>query len=585
MVFYLILIKHKGCRMLLSRYFFKTFKEIPGDADLKSHQLLVKGGYIKQVGTGIFSYFPIAYRSLKKIENIIREEMDRIDGYEVNLPVVMPASLWSETGRYEAVGSEMVRFDDRAGRKMVLGMTHEEAVTDLARYVINSYKQLPVMLYQIQTKFRDEPRSRGGLIRVREFVMKDAYSFHATYEDLDAYYEKVHEAYHRIYKRCGLDVISVASDVGMMGGTGAHEFMAVTESGEDTLIVCSSCTYQANREIAKAKRFYKKEPLVEMEEVETPGMKTIEEVAHFLGVETQDTLKAVIYKNEKEIILCVIRGDLEINEIKLKNYLGIKDLVFAEEDEIIKAGMVPGFASPVGLEKVRIIVDESAAESSNLVSGGNKKDVHIKNVNFKRDYTSKEIVDISTVKEGEICPVCGKQLKVTRGIEVGNIFKLGTKYSKAMKAAFLNEKGKAEDLIMGCYGIGVGRLFASVVETQKEENRIIWPISIAPFEVELIGLALNKNEHVKKEAFAIYKELKASGIDVLFDDRNSSPGFKFKDADLIGAPIRITIGDRSLKNGGVEIQRGNEEKYIVSSEKLISELSGIRKRLFDTLNS
>ncbi len=571
--------------MLLSKYFFKTFKEIPGDAELKSHQLLVKGGYIKQVGTGIFSYFPIAYRSLKKIETIIREEMDNIDGYEVNLPVAMPASLWSETGRYEAIGSEMVRFDDRAGRKMVLGMTHEEAVTDLARYVINSYKQLPVMLYQIQTKFRDEPRSRGGLIRVREFVMKDAYSFHSSLTDLDTYYEKVHAAYHRIYKRCGLPVISVASDVGMMGGTGAHEFMAVTESGEDTLIVCNSCGYKANREVAQAKRLYKKEPLRQMEEVPTPGMKTIEEVAAFLGIKTEDTLKAVMYTIDKKLVLCVIRGDLEINEIKLKNYLGVKELVFAEENEIISAGMVPGFASPVGIKNVRIIVDESAAESSNLVSGGNKKDVHVKNVTFGRDYTSNEVVDISTVMEGEACPECGKPLKVTRGIEVGNIFKLGTKYSKAMKATFLDENGKAGDMIMGCYGIGVGRLFASVVETQKEDNRIVWPISIAPFEVELIGLALDKNDEVKKAAFEAYNSLTAAGFEVLFDDRKFSPGFKFKDADLIGAPLRVTIGDRSLNNGGAEVLLGTGEKAVVPLKDLTRVLTEAREQLFRELDS
>ncbi len=570
--------------MLLSKYFFKTFKEVPNDADLKSHQLLVKGGYIKQVSAGIFSYFPIAYRSLKKIEAIIRQEMDAIDGYEVNLPVAMPASLWSETGRYEAVGSEMVRFDDRNGRKMVLGMTHEEAVTDLARYVINSYKQLPVMLYQIQTKFRDEPRSRGGLIRVREFVMKDAYSFHTDFDDLDRYYEEVHAAYHKIYKRCGLPVISVSSDVGMMGGTGAHEFMAVTESGEDTLIVCDSCGYQANREVAKAAREYIKEPLKDMEKVATPGMKTIEEVAGFLEAKPENTLKSVIYRIDGEVVLCLIRGDLEINEIKLKNYLGVKELEFASEEEIKKAGMVPGFASPVGVEGIRIIVDESAAESSNLISGANQTDYHIKNVNFKRDYSSDEIVDISSVEDGEPCPDCGGPLKVTRGIEVGNIFKLGTKYSSAMKASFLDENGKSKDMIMGCYGIGVGRLLASVIEVQDEPNRIIWPISIAPFEIELIGLALDKNEEVKKKAFSLYEELTESGFEVIFDDRKFSPGFKFKDADLIGAPIRITIGDRSLNKGGVEVQTGNGERQIIPVENVVQEISEIRKKLFEELN-
>ncbi len=571
--------------MLLSRYFFKTFKEVPGDAEAKSHQLLVKGGYIKQVSSGIFSYFPIAYRSLKKIEKIIREEMDRIDGFEVNLPVAMPAALWSETGRYESVGSEMVRFEDRSGRKMVLGMTHEEAVTDLARYVINSYKQLPVMLYQIQTKFRDEPRSRGGLIRVREFVMKDAYSFHTSQEDLNSYYEKVHEAYHRIYKRCGLPVISVASDVGMMGGTGAHEFMAVTESGEDTLIVCDSCGYQANREVAKAKREYEKRPLKKMEEVATPGKKTIEEVADFLDAKPEDTLKAVIYNVDGKAVLCLIRGDLEINEIKLKNYLGVKELIFAEDEMIQSSGMVPGFASPVGLEKVRVVVDESAANSTNLISGANKVDFHIKNVNYGRDYTSEEVVDISSVEDGESCPVCGKPLRLTRGIEVGNIFKLGTKYSKAMKASFLDENGKSEDMIMGCYGIGVGRLLASVIEVQKEVNRIIWPISIAPFEVEVIGLALEKNEDVKKTAFDTYEKLKKEGLEVIFDERKFSPGFKFKDADLIGAPIRVTIGDRSLKNGGAEVQVGAAEKSIIPIDNLVSELMRIRDRLYKELDS
>ncbi len=571
--------------MLLSRYFFKTFKEVPGDAEAKSHQLLVKGGYIKQVSSGIFSYFPIAYRSLKKIEKIIREEMDRIDGFEVNLPVAMPAALWSETGRYESVGSEMVRFEDRSGRKMVLGMTHEEAVTDLARYVINSYKQLPVMLYQIQTKFRDEPRSRGGLIRVREFVMKDAYSFHTSQEDLNSYYEKVHEAYHRIYKRCGLPVISVASDVGMMGGTGAHEFMAVTESGEDTLIVCDSCGYQANREVAKAKREYEKRPLKKMEEVATPGKKTIEEVADFLDAKPEDTLKAVIYNVDGKAVLCLIRGDLEINEIKLKNYLGVKELIFAEDEMIQSSGMVPGFASPVGLEKVRVVVDESAANSTNLISGANKVDFHIKNVNYGRDYTSEEVVDISSVEDGESCPVCGKPLRLTRGIEVGNIFKLGTKYSKAMKASFLDENGKSEDMIMGCYGIGVGRLLASVIEVQEEVNRIIWPISIAPFEVEVIGLALEKNEDVKKTAFDTYEKLKKEGLEVIFDERKFSPGFKFKDADLIGAPIRVTIGDRSLKNGGAEVQVGAAEKSIIPIDNLVSELMRIRDRLYKELDS
>ena len=323
--------------MRLSKYFFKTIKEIPSDAELKSHKLLIRGGYIKQVSAGVFSYLPIAVKVLQKIEKIIREEMNKVDGYEVNMPVVMPASLWAETGRYDEVGDEMLRFTDRTGRKMLLGMTHEEAVTDLARYVLNSYKQLPVMLYQIQTKFRDEPRVRGGLIRVREFVMKDAYSFHTSYEDLNEYYKRVFDAYHAIFKRCGLDAISVSSDVGMMGGTGADEFMAVTDSGEDTLIICEKCGYKANREVAKAYRDYKNDKMLELEEVHTPDLKGIDEVAEFLKIKPENTLKAVVYNTGDEILMCVIRGDLDINEIKLKNYLKTKTLFFAEEEELNKA--------------------------------------------------------------------------------------------------------------------------------------------------------------------------------------------------------------------------------------------------------
>ena len=569
--------------MRLSNYFYKSIKEVPADAELKSHKLLIRGGYIKQVSAGIFSYLPIALRSLKKIEQVIREEMDAIDGYEVNMPVVMPASLWSETGRYEAVGDEMLRFEDRVGRKMLLGMTHEEAVTDLARYVVNSYKQLPFMLYQIQTKFRDEPRVRGGLIRVREFVMKDAYSFHTSQEDLNEYYKRAYDAYHKIYARCGLPAIAVASDVGMMGGSGADEFMALTESGEDTLILCESCDYKANREVAKTKRTYLKEELKAAEEVATPDMQSIEEVANFLKVRQEETMKAVIYKVDEKIILCVIRGDLEINEIKLKNYLKVKELFFAEEDDLKKAGIVPGFATPVDLNGVRVIVDESVANSTNLVAGSNKKDVHTKNINFGRDFTSEEVIDIASVKEGDSCPECGGKLTVKRGIEVGNIFKLGTKYSKAMSATYLDENGKIHDMIMGCYGIGVGRLMASVVEVLSDEKRIVWPISIAPFEVELIGVAIDKDEKIKNIAEDIYKKLIENNFEIIYDDRKASPGVKFNDADLIGCPIRVTIGDRSLNNGGAEVIVNKEEAKIIPIEKVTQELLKIKDDLYSKL--
>jgi len=572
--------------MLLSKYFFKTIKEVPNDADLKSHKLLIRGGYIKQVSAGIFSYLPIAYKCLKKIENIIREEMDAIDGYEVNMPVVMPASLWNETGRYTEVGEEMLRFEDRTGRKMLLGMTHEEAVTDLARYVINSYKQLPVMLYQIQTKYRDEPRVRGGLIRVKEFVMKDAYSFHTNYDDLNEYYKNAYDAYLKIYKRCGLPVIAVSSDVGMMGGTGADEFMAVTENGEDTLIICSKCDYKANREVARTERKYKNNDKLPLEEVHTPNLKTIEEVAGFLKIQESETLKAVVYNAEDKLVMCVIRGDLEINEVKLKNYLKVKYIVFASDEELTNHNIIPGFATPIGLDKnIRLLVDESAAKSVNLVSGANKKDYHVKNVNFGRDYQCEEIVDLSTVSEGDICEKCGSPLKITRGIEVGNIFKLGTKYSKAMNACYLDENGKSNDFIMGCYGIGVGRLMASVIETSDKDDKICWPISIAPFEVELIGLTLDKNEEINTVSYGFYKNLKAEGFDVVFDDRKVSPGFKFNDADLIGSPIRVTVGEKSLNKGGVEIMVNYKDQYIVSLDNLIEELKKIKKSLYSNLNA
>ena len=571
--------------MLLSKYFFKTIKEIPSDAELKSHKLLIRGGYIKQVSAGIFSYLPIALRSLKKIEKIIREEMDLIDGYEVNLPVIMPATLWNETGRYREIGNEMLRFEDRIGRKMLLGMTHEEAVTDIARYVINSYKQLPTMLYQIQTKFRDEPRVRGGLIRVREFVMKDAYSFHTDQSDLNEYYNKAYKAYQNIFTKCGLPVISVSSDVGMMGGSGAHEFMAVTESGEDTIIICSSCDYRANRDIATAKRDYKKEIMKDPVEVYTPNLSSIEEVANFLKIDKKETLKSVIYSLNKNLIMCVIRGDIDINEIKLKNYLKVAELSFAEEHDLKKAGIVPGFASPVGLKNIRLIIDESVVNSSNLVSGSNKINYHTKNINFKRDFYSNEIVDISSVKENEKCIKCGHSLKIYRGIEVGNIFKLGTKYSKAMNANYLDKNGKINNIIMGCYGIGVGRLMASVVEVLSNENRIFWPITIAPFEIELISLTTDKDNNIKKISDDIYIKLQNMKFEILHDDRKVSAGFKFNDADLIGSPIRVIISNKSLKNGGAEVIINNNEPQIISIDKLISELVKIRENLFKGLNT
>lgn len=570
--------------MLLSKYFFKTIKEVPAEAELKSHRLMIRGGYIKRVSAGIYSYMPICWRILKKVEQILREEMDAVDGFEVNLPIAMPATLWSETGRYEAIGSEMLRFEDRGGRKMLLGMTHEEAVTDLVRHVINSYKQLPCMLYQIQTKFRDEPRVRGGLIRVREFLMKDAYSFHSSQQDLDEYYKKVHAAYLKVFKRCGLPVVSVSSDVGMMGGTGAHEFMAVTETGEDTLILCSSCSYSANREVAKSNRHYKTEAAKARDEVHTPNKKSIEEVAEFLGVKPEHTMKSIVFNVDGKIVMCVIRGDLEINETKLKNYLKTQQLGFASDHDLSAANIIPGYASPLGVNGIRVIVDESVASSSNLVAGANRTDYHVINCNFGRDFTSSEVVDFASVKEGESCIDCDSNLRVVRGIEAGNIFRLGTKYSKAMGARYLDEKSVEKDLIMGCYGIGVGRVLASVIETSASDNRIVWPISIAPFEVELVGIFGDSDDAFKQKCDAVYRDLLAASFEVLYDDRNVSPGIKFKDADLIGCPIRVAIGAKSMAKGGFELVIKDRPAVIVKPEELIDAVKAARKELFDECN-
>jgi prolyl-tRNA synthetase len=570
--------------MRLSHYLYKTIKETPSDAELRSHRLLVRGGYIKQVSSGIFSYMPIAHRVLKKIEGIIREEMDAINGNEVSLPVVMPASLWQETGRYEDIGHEMLRFEDRVGRKMLLGMTHEEAATDLVRGVVSSYKQLPMMIYQFQTKFRDEARARGGLIRVREFVMKDAYSFHADEKDLDRYYEECFKAYEKIFARCGLPVISVSSDTGMMGGAGADEFMAITPSGEDSLLICSQCEYRANREVARARREWNQESALPMEKVSTPNLRSIDEVAAYLGTTAKRTMKSLVYVDDRdEMILCFIRGDLEINETKLKNYLGAKALAFADDLRLKTAGLTAGYIGPQGIKDLRIIVDESIAHSSNLIAGANESGYHTKNVNYERDFTSSEVVDLSNVSEGEACPQCGSPLRLKRGIEVGNIFKLGSKYSNSMNASFLDINGKSKAMIMGCYGIGIGRLMASVLEVQGEKDEVIWPIAIAPFAVQILALAMEKSDEVKDLAEKLYRDLLDAGIEVLLDDRKLSPGVKFKDSELIGCPIKVVIGDKALAKGGLEFSMPGEDKSIVPSAdivpKIINAIAVLEKKL------
>ena len=545
--------------MRMSQMLGRRIKEDPKDAKTISHKFLVRGGYIRGVSAGIYSILPLGMRIIEKIEAIIREEMNRIDGQEVKMPVVLPAELWEESGRYQTVGQELLRFKDRNGKPMILGMTHEEAIVHLVRSEITSYKQLPVMAYQLQTKYRDEARPRAGLIRVREFTMKDAYSFHTSQEDLEKYYERTHEAYVRIYKRVGLQhVVSIKANSGMMGGNISHEFMSVADCGEDTIFLSPDMTsYKANREIAvSALKFEKTEPELPLEKVHTPGQKTIEEVAGFLGVKPENTGKAVFYADDEgKLVFVMIRGDFEVNETKLQNHLKINELKFANDEQIRAAGAVPGFASPVGIDpaKVRIVIDNSVAGTANLVVGANETDYHYRNFNYGRDLSGADVADIATVREGDPCPVTGQPLLMKRGIEVGNIFQLGTKYSKPMNCNYLDKDGKSHPMIMGCYGIGVGRTMASVVEDSHDDYGPVWPMSIAPYQIQLCALNPDK-DGVRAAAEKLYAELTDAGVEVLFDDRGEKAGFMFSEADLIGIPFRVIISPKSLAQGNAEFK-------------------------------
>ncbi len=566
--------------MKMSKLVGRRIKEDPKDAKTVSHKFLIRGGYIRPVSAGIYSLLPTGERIVKKIEAIIREEMNRIDGQEVLMPVVLPADLWQESGRYESVGAELLRFRDRNEKPMILAMTHEEAIVHLVRTELNSYKQLPVMLYQIQTKYRDEARPRAGLIRTREFTMKDAYSFHTDQADLERYYARCHEAYERIFRRVGMkNVLSIESNSGMMGGKVSHEFMAICDCGEDTVITNADYSYRANREIAVAAwKFEKGEPLP-LEKVHTPGMKTIEDVAGFLGVKSENTGKAVFYQDAHtgELIFVLIRGDFEVNEVKLANALKVPELKFADDAAIEAAGAVPGFASPVGIDpaKARIIVDRSAAESGNLVVGANEADYHYRNFNFDRDLAGSGclVADIACVREGDPCPLTGQPLQFLRGIEVGNIFQLGTKYSDAMHCDYLDRDGKSHPMVMGCYGIGVGRAMAAVIEQSCDEYGPIWPMSIAPWQVELCAINPEK-EGVGEACERLYAELQAAGIEVLYDDRGEKAGSMFSDADLLGIPLRLVVSPRTLAEKQAEFKvRGSRDAERIALDAAVSHVA------------
>ena len=563
--------------MKLSKLVGERYKEVPNGAQLKSHILLLRAGYIKQVSTGIFSMLPPAQRVSAKIQNIIREEMNRVGGQEVLFPVVMPRELWEMSGRYQTIQEELLRFKDRTGHDMLLGMTHEEAAVHMVMNTVKSHDELPCMIYQIQTKYRDEARPRGGLIRVKEFLMKDAYSFHTSQEDLDVYYKKVYDAYNRIYKRIGLkNFISVKSDSGIMGGKVADEFMLVTDSGEDRLVLCDKCGYKANMEVASGVKTPNLEgEIKDLEEVFTGNAKTIEELCHYLNIKEEETVKAVCYvTSDEKLVIAFLRGDYEINEKKLAK-LCKSEIKVADTD---KFGLVAGNIGCVNLtvpEDALIFYDNSLENLNNFVTGANKEDYHLKNVCASRDLKDVVFDDIALVKEGDCCPVCGEKLRLTRGIEIGNIFQLGTKYTKSMGMKVSMPDGSSMEPIMGCYGIGIGRALASIIEEKGDDKGIVWPMTVAPWQVHFCPLRLD-DENISAVADELYKKMQEAGIEVLYDDRIVSAGVKLTDSELMGMPIRVVISPKTMANGTAEVtMRETGETNFISLQNLLSELKAI----------
>lgn len=563
--------------MKLEKLVGERFKERPADCVIDSHAIMVKGGYIKYMANGIYSSYLPLRRIVRKIEQILREEMDKIDGQEVQFPVVMPASLWDESGRYDSIGDELLRFTDRNNAKMVLGMTHEEAAVHLVREYAQSYTKYPFMIYQIQTKFRDEARPRAGLIRVREFTMKDAYSFHTSQEDLEQYYEKCHAAYERIFERVGVpEVVSVKSDSGMMGGNISHEFMLLTPVGEDSIVLCDSCDYRANMEAAEnISDIARDAESAALEKVYTPNVHTIEDVCNFFGDETKNSCKAVVYQQnvDDKYVVLFIRGDLEVNETKLVNFLGeqVHAAVITEE-----CGLNAGYIGPVDLKvngDAVVLYDKSLEGRNNLSCGANEAEHHYKGLDMERDVPNAEYHDFAKIQEGGICPKCGKKtVKISRGIEVGNIFQLGTKYTKSMNMTYVDANGESKTPIMGCYGIGVGRLAASVCEAHHDEYGPIWPKAIAPWQVHLCAVRVD-DEEVRAYADKLYEDLQNAGIEVIYDDRSVRAGVMFADADLLGIPLRIIVSPKNMKQGVVEVaSRDKTLKIQVPLENVMEEI-------------
>ena len=563
--------------MKVTQLVTKSLRDDPPEAETASHRLMLRAGLIYQVAAGIYASLPLAYKSLRKIENIIREEMDRAGGQELLMPALQPLELWEQTGRGAAFGDNLFSLEDRRGRPMVLAPTHEEVVTGIVKANVQSYRDLPVILYQIQTKFRDEPRPRAGLVRVREFAMKDAYSFNADEESLDDSYQAMAQAYKNIYRRCGLPVLMAEADSGAIGGKDSHEFILATPTGEDTVITCPACGYTANAE--KASGVYHElsaEDEESLEEVSTPGVKTIDGLAQYLNISDEKTFKAVFYMADGEVVFVTIRGDLEVNDIKLKNALRASDLRLADDQEVAKAGLVAGSASAIGIHDIKRVGDLSITRGNNFVVGGNKPDTHLRGANYPRDFQVDILTDIALTRPGQGCPNCGQPLEAVRGVEVGHIFKLGTFFSEALGANYLDREGQHQPIIMGCYGIGVGRLLAAAIEQNHDDKGIMFPAPIAPYQVHLVGLNL-ADEQVAEEAERLYQELKDQGIEVLYDDRtDQTAGVKLNDVDLLGLPVRLVVSPRNVKAGVVEFkQRLDETSSLVPAGEVVATLQAM----------
>ncbi len=565
--------------MRVSKLYAPTLREVPAEAEVVSHQLMLRAGFMRKAAGGIYTYLPLAWRVLKKIERIVREEMDAKGSQELLMPIVQPAEIWQESGRWDVYGAEMFRLQDRHNRCFCLGPTHEEMVTTLIRGDVRSYRQLPLSVYQIQNKYRDERRPRFGLMRGREFIMKDAYSFDRDEAGLDKSYQDMYDAYTNIFTRCGLNFRPVEADSGAIGGSGSHEFMVIADSGEAEIVFCTSCDYAAN--VEKAELFpleAQEEEMLTKEEVVTPDCKTIADVCAYLKLPVDHSVKAVAYNSEKGLILCFVRGDHEVNEIKVINTCGVIDLEMATEEQLAAAGTVGGYMGPVGIDnkKVIVVVDATVMKMHNVCCGANKEGYHFINVNPGRDFTPTYVADIRLIQEGDPCPHCGGEVSKARGIEVGQVFKLFTKYSSALKATYLDENGKEQPMVMGCYGVGVSRTMAAAIEQNYDDNGIIWPIEIAPYHVLVVPVN-TKDEASAAKAEEIYMQLKKVGLETVIDDRNERPGVKFKDADLIGYPLRVVVGPKTLTEGKLEvkIRKTGEIRYLPLDGDYVQDIKNI----------